>query len=76
MINLVLLKTFLPIIAAGTAFLTLIMLPVYFIHRKRDPHDKKITILRLVIMAFSVSAIMTLLLGSGLIAMYFDDLKG
>lgn len=71
-----LVRIFLSIIAAGTALLTLIMLPVYLIHRKREPNDRKITLLRLVLSAFLISAIMTLLLGSGLIAMYFDDIKG
>ncbi|MGN0594741.1 MAG: hypothetical protein ACI4I6_06245 [Hominimerdicola sp.] len=71
-----LIKMFLPIIIVGTIFLTLIMLPVYFISKKRNPDDSKNTILRLIILAFLATTIMTLLLGSGLIMMYFDDLKG
>lgn len=70
-----LIKLFLPIIIVGTIFLILIMLPTYFIRKKKNPYDSRNTILRLVILAFLAMTIMTLFLGSGLIRMYFDDLN-
>lgn len=69
-----LIKTFLPIITVGTIFLTFIMLPVYFVRKKKNPDDSRNTILRLVILSFLATTIMTLILYSGLIMMYFDDL--
>ena len=62
-------------IIGGTILLTLFMLPVYFIRRKKNPNDSKNTISKLVISAFSAVTIVSLLLGSGLIKMYFDDLN-
>lgn len=70
----VLLETFIEIIIIWTLFITLLMLPVYFIRKKRCPYDPKNTILKLVIKVFLAVTIMTLLFGSGLIVMFFDDL--
>lgn len=70
----VLVELFLIIIIGGTILLTLFMLPVYFIRKKKNPNDSKNTISKLVISAFLAVTIMSLLFGSGLIKMYFDDL--
>ena len=37
-----LIKTFLPIILGGTIILTILMLPVYFIQKKKNPDDFEI----------------------------------
>ena len=70
-----LIKTFLPIILGGTIILTILMLPVYFIQKKKNPDDKRNTILRLIVLSFAAVSIFVLLLGSGLIIMYFEDLR-
>lgn len=69
-----LIRTFLPIILGGTIILTILMLPVYFIRKKKNPDDKRITIIRLIVLSFAAVSIFVLLLGSGLIMMYFQDL--
>ena len=51
------------------------MLPIYFIRKKKNPNDSKNKISKLVISAFLAVTIMSLLVGSGLIKMYFDDLN-
>lgn len=66
-----LIRTFLPIILGGTIILTILMLPVYFIRKKKNPDDKRNTIIRLIVLSFAVVSIFVLLLGSGLIIMYF-----
>ena len=71
----VLVELFTIIIIGGTIFLTLLMLPVYFIRKKKNPNDPKNTIPKLVLSAFLAVTIMTLLLGSGFIKMYFGDLS-
>lgn len=71
----VLVKWFSIIIIGGTILLTLFMLPVYFIRKKKNPNDSQNTISKLVISAFLAVTFMSLLLGSGLIKMYFDDLN-
>lgn len=58
-----------------TTMAILIMLPMYFIRKKRNPDNPKNTIKRLVGMSFVASLIITLLLGSGLIAIYIKDVK-
>ena len=63
------------IIICGTIQLTLFMLPVYFFRKKKNPNDPKNTISKLIISAFLAVTIMSLLAGSGLIEMYFDDLN-
>lgn len=68
-----LVKMFSILIIGGTIFLTLIMLPIYFIRKKKSPNDPKNTFLKLVISAFIAITIMSLLFGSGLIMMYLDD---
>lgn len=70
-----LIKIFLPIIIGGTLFLTLLMLPSYFIRKKKKPDDEKNTIIRLLVLSFLTATIFTLLFGSGLIMMYLDDLR-
>lgn len=50
-----------------------VMLPVYFIRKHKNPDDEKNTIKGLIIRALMVSALMVLVMGSGLAAMYFDD---
>lgn len=70
-----LIEFFAIIIIGGTILLTLFMLPVYFVRKKKNPNDHKNTILRLVISAFFAVTIMSLIVGSGLIKMYFDDMN-
>lgn len=65
----------LPIVFILTTMAILIMLPMYFIRKKRNPDNPKNTIKRLVGMSFVASLIITLLLGSGLIAIYIKDVK-
>ena len=65
----------LPIVLILTTMAILIMLPMYFIRKKRNPDNPKNTINRLVGMSFVASLIITLLLGSGLIAIYIKDVK-
>ena len=69
-----LIRTFLPIILGGTIILTILMLPVYFIRKKKNPDDKRNTIIRLIVLSFAAVSIFVLLLGSGLSIMYFQDL--
>lgn len=69
-----LIRTFLPIILGGTIILTILMLPVYFIRKKKNLDDKRNTIIRLIVLSFAAVSIFVLLLGSGLIIMYFQDL--
>lgn len=69
-----LIRTFLPIILGGTIILTILMLPVYFIRKKKNHDDKRNTIIRLIVLSFAAVSIFVLLLGSGLIIMYFQDL--
>ena len=38
-----LIRTYLPIILGGTIVLTILMLPVYFIRKKKNPDDKRNT---------------------------------
>ena len=71
----VLVELFSIAIIGGTIFLTLFMLPIYFIRTKKNPNDSKNKISKLVISAFLAVTIMSLLVGSGLIKMYFDDLN-
>lgn len=65
----------LPIVLILTTMAILIMLPMYFIRKKRNPDNPKNTIKRLVGMSFVASLIITLLLGSGLIAIYIKNVK-
>ena len=69
-----LIRTFLPIILGGTIILTILKLPVYFFRKKKNPDDKRNTIIRLIVLSFAAVSIFVLLLGSGLIIMYFQDL--
>ena len=69
-----LIRTFLPIILGGTIILTILMLPVYFIRKKKNPDDNRNTIIRLIVLSFAAVSIFVLLLGPGLIIMYFQDL--
>ena len=52
----------------------IVRLPVYFIRKKKNPDDKRNTIIRLIVLSFAAVSIFVLLLGSGLIIMYFQDL--
>lgn len=70
----VLLKVFLPIIMSLTFLLIVIMLPVYFIRKHKNPDDKKNTLKRLILLSLIAATIMTMVMGAGLIAMFFDDL--
>ena len=65
----------LPIVLILTTMAILIMLPMYFIRKKRNSDNPKNTIKRLVGMSFVASLIITLILGSGLIAIYIKDVK-
>ena len=71
----VLIKLFSIVIIGGTILLTLFMLPVYYIRKKKNPNDSKNTIPKLVLSAFLAVTIMALIFGSGLIKIYFDDLN-
>ncbi len=73
-VSMILIRTFLPIILCGTIILTILMLPVYFIRKKKNPDVKRNTIIRLIVLSFAAVSIFVLLLGSGLIIMYFQDL--
>ena len=61
------------LIFAGMAIL--IMLPVYFIRKRTNPNNPKNTIKRLVILSLVAATILTLVLSSGLIAIYINDIK-
>ena len=52
-----------------------IMLPTYFVRKKKNPNDSKNTIVRLVILSFVATTIMVLFMGTGLIMMYYDGFK-
>ncbi len=67
-------QTFVPIILVLSILAFLVMLPVYFVRRKKNPDDPKNTIPRLLLMAVWAATIMTLIMCSGLIAMYIDDI--
>ncbi|MBR4759025.1 MAG: hypothetical protein IK078_02615 [Lachnospiraceae bacterium] len=69
-------QTFVPIILVLSVLAFLVMLPVYFVRRKKNPDDPKITIPRLLLMTVMAATIMTLIMCSGLIAMYIDDIRG
>ena len=56
--------------------LFIVMLPVYLIRRKINPMNEKNTIKDLLIKSFIASLICSLILCSGLIAMYIDEQKG
>lgn len=56
--------------------LVVLMLPVYFFRRKRNPNDESNTLKSLMIKSFFASAVCTLFYCSGLLAMYFDEIKG
>lgn len=68
-----LIKTFLPIILGGTIILIILMLPFYFIRKKKNPKDEKNTIIRLIVLSLCSVTIFVLLMGSGLIMMYLED---
>lgn len=70
-----LVKLFGIIISLGTFLLTILMLPVYFIRRKKNPYNPKNSIIRLIVYSFVAVTTFTLLLGLGLIAMYIDDIE-
>jgi len=53
--------------------LVLLMLPVYFIRKKRNPLDKKNTLKSLIINALIASILFWVLFCSGLIKMYLDE---
>ena len=57
-----LIRTFLPIILGGTIILTILMLPVYFIRKKKNPDVKRNTIIRLIVLSFAAVSIFVLLL--------------
>ena len=69
-------QTFVPIILLLTILSFVVMLPVYFVRRKKNPEDPKNTIPRLLLMAVLAATIMTLFMCSGVIAMFIDDLRG
>ena len=73
MINLI--NTFFFFFLVGTIILLILMLPFYFIRKKKNPKYERNTIIRLVVLAFLTMTIFVLILGSGLIMMYFDDLR-
>lgn len=45
-----------------------------FYPEEKNPDDKRNTIIRLIVLSFAAVSIFVLLLGSGLIIMYFQDL--
>lgn len=56
--------------------LVVIMLPVYFFRRKKNPDDEKNTLKSLIIKAFFAGGFWAMLFGSGLMAMYLDEMEG
>lgn len=64
------------IMGATWLCLVIIMLPVYFNRKKKNPCDEKNTVKALIIKALIASVIMTLLFNSGLIAVYFREITG
>ncbi len=56
--------------------LFILMLPVYFIRKKLAPDNKRNTLKALIILSFTVSVAFVLIMCSGLIAMYIDELQG
>lgn len=68
-----LVKMFAIIVAGGTMGLTLLILPVYFLRKRKNPEDQKNTIQRLIVLSFVAATVFTFLFGSGLTAMYIDD---
>lgn len=69
----ILLLYLIKIILVVWILLSVVMLPVYFIRKHKNPDDEGNTIKGLIIRALIASAVMVLIMGSGLIAMYFDD---
>lgn len=55
--------------------LIIVMLPAYFIRKKKNPNDENNTIKKLIIKSFIVSFVFVLLFYMGIIAMYFDELS-
>ncbi len=68
-------STFLLCIIIFWIILVLLMLPVYFIRKKRNPLDKNNTIKRLLIKSIIASILFWVIFCSGLIKMYIDDLN-
>lgn len=54
--------------------LIVVMLPAYFIRKKKNPNDENNTIKKLIIKSFVVSFVFVLLFYIGIIAMHFDEL--
>lgn len=55
--------------------LIIVMLPAYFVRKKKNPNDENNTIKKLIIKSFIVSFVFVLLFYMGIIAMYFDELS-
>lgn len=53
-----------------------LMLPVYFFRKKKNPDDERNTWKSLLVKSFLASAVCALVFGSGLLAMYFDEIRG
>lgn len=68
-------STFLLCIIMFWIILVLIMFPVYFIRKRRNPSDKNNTIKSLLIKSLIVSILFWIVFCSGLIKMYIDDLN-
>lgn len=56
--------------------LVVLMLPVYFLRRKKNLDDEKNTLKSLIIKAFFAGGVWAMFFGSGLLAMYLDEMKG
>ncbi len=54
--------------------LVVVMLPVYFVRKKKNPNDENNTIKKLIIKSFVVSFVFVLMFYIGIIAMYFEEL--
>ena len=68
-------EVFMKIILFLWGFLLLVMLPVYFVRKKRNPEDSKNKFPGLLWKSLLVCTGFALLPGAGLIAMYIDDQK-
>ncbi len=64
---------FLFLIAGIGITASIIMLPIYFIRKKHNPHNSENTLKNLIIKAIIAAALILLILGSGLIAMWVNE---
>lgn len=59
----------------GTMCLVIVMLPVYFLRKKKNPTNKKNSLKLLIIKSYIVTFIFNLICWSGLIAQYIEEMR-